>query len=505
MMNENDRLSSSYQDLDGGFGKEVNFRPHRYPSSELAPMGTMVSVETADQVSRCPLHDVSQNGVAFEWSGGPMEVGDRISRLTISFDSHDAYRGVARVSSVREVAGKMLVGASLLDALMNIDDVLQLRDVTRWSGAAPGMALERHPWRFSGHLPFKALVADLRLLFQDAERQLGELEASLPWQLVHGDRDLPARDALISKVRSEVVDDMLSVFRAIGGLNEPVSPAEHQALKQFSQRNLHEFFMRSPWLRRAKEKPLGYAGDYELMNGIYGYGDYASFSGSTLLAKAINMLATAAPSSVAVVERKNLIKRRLSALLDTCKPSGRPIRILSLAAGPAQEIFELLETRTSMPHPVEIVLFDQDKRALAYAYGRLERLISERWAEQVRLIYRHDTIKRLLRDPHLFDSVGEFDTIFSCGLFDYLPEQTAVTLTSSLFANLAPEGRLHIGNQTSLSSSRWAIEFHCDWYLIYRQHADMLAFARAGAPSADAFIEEEPTGINPFVTLVRLP
>jgi extracellular factor (EF) 3-hydroxypalmitic acid methyl ester biosynthesis protein len=491
----------SYQDLDGGFGKEVNFRPARYPSAELGPIGTIVSVETEQGIHLCQLHDVSQNGVAFEWNGGPLEVGDTIPTLTVSFDRHDAYRGAAVVGSVREVGTKKLVGASFIDMLMNIDDVLHLRDVKMWSG--PGLALKNRPWRVSGHEKFKSLVADLRLLFQDAEQQLGELEASLPWHVVHGDQDLPARNALIDRVRTEVVSEMLSVFLAIGDLKDPLSPAEHQALKEFSLRNLHEFLIRSPWLRRAKEKPLGYPGDYELMNGIYGHGIYGNFSGTTLFAKAMSMLLVEAPSATSVVERKNLIRQRLSTLLDEGRPKGRPIRVLSIAAGPAQEIYELLDRRESIPHPVEIVLFDQDKRALGFAYGRLKKLVVKKWGKQVRIVYLHDTIKRLLRDERLFETFGEFDTIFSCGLFDYLPEPTAVTLTRSLFSNLAPGGQLYIGNQTLRTPSRWVMEYHCDWYLIYRQHADMLSFARAGAPSAEISIEEEPTGINPFVRLTR--
>jgi SAM-dependent methyltransferase len=493
----------NYQDLDGGVGKEVYFRPPRYPSSELGPIGAVVSIEIANTTYACRLHDVSQNGVAFEWSGGPLQIGDTIPLLTVSFDRHDAYRGAVRVGSVREVTGKTLVGASFVDTLMNIDDVLQLRDVKAWSGAGPGLGLKNRPWRVSGHERFKSLTADLRLLFEDAEEQLAELETSLPWHVVHGDQDQPAREALINRVRSEVVNDMLAVFVAIGQLREPVTPAEHQAMKEYSLRNLHQFFIRSPWLRRAKEKPLGYPGDFELMNGIYGYGVYGSFSGTTLFAKAMNLLVTDAPSAQSVVERKNLIRNRLSDVLDDCAPVGRPIRILSLAAGPAQEIYELLHSRESIPRPVEILLFDQDKRALAFAYGRLKRLVAAKWGEQVNIIYLHDTIKRLLRDPRLFASFGEFDTIFSCGLFDYLPDPTAVSLTASLYASLAEGGQLFIGNQTPVNPSRWAMEFHCDWYLTYREHADMLAFATAGAPSARIAIVEEPTGINPFVTLTR--
>jgi hypothetical protein len=493
-----------YEDLDGGNGSEVNFRPQRYLSSELSPIVAVVTLGYEEQHHHCDLHDVSQNGVAFEWSGSrPFAVGDTLTLVSVSFDGHAAYRGAVRVGSVRVAAGRQIVGASLLGTLIDIDKVLQLRDVKAWSAAGPAGASNKAPWRLAGHEQFRSLVADLRLLFEDAEQQLDQLEASLPRQLVHGDQDVPARAALVERVRSEVVDEIRSVYLAIGALPRPVTLAEQQAMKEYSFRNLHEYFTRSPWLRRARDKPLGYPGDYELMNGIYGQGAYAGFSGSTLFAKAVNLLVTEAPSAVSVVERKNLIRQRLSELLEARRPAGRPLRILSLAAGPAQETYELLDACKSVPHPVEIVLFDQDKQALAFAYQRLQPIVSARWPNDVRIVYLHDTIKRLLRDPRLFASFGGFDTIFSCGLFDYLPRPTAATLTGSLFANLAPQGCLYIGNQTPLNPSRWAMEFHCDWYLIYREHAEMLDFATAGAPSAQLAIEQEATGINPFVALTR--
>jgi hypothetical protein len=121
----------------------------------------------------------------------------------------------------------------------------------------------------------------------------------------------------------------------------------------------------------------------------------------------------------------------------------------------------------------------------------------------VKIIYLHDAIKRLLRDAHLFSSFGDFDAIFSCGLFDYLPQRTAVTLTQNLYSSLAPGGTLYIGNQTPRTTSRWFMEYHADWYLIYREHADMLDFAKTAAPAAALAIHEEPTGINPFVSLAK--
>src|SRR6478609_3382261 len=108
----------SYQDLDGGVGKEVNFRPPRYPSAEFGPVGAEVTVTFGGRDHTCILHDVSQNGVAFEWGAAePFEVGAYIPQLTVSFDRHEAYRGSARVGSIRQMGGSQLVGASFLDTL----------------------------------------------------------------------------------------------------------------------------------------------------------------------------------------------------------------------------------------------------------------------------------------------------------------------------------------------------------------------------------------------------
>jgi hypothetical protein len=45
------------------------------------------------------------------------------------------------------------------------------------------------------------------------------------------------------------------------------------------------------------------------------------------------------------------------------------------------------------------------------------------------------------------------------------------------------------------------MEFHLDWYLEYRERVQLLELARKAVPGARAEILEEPTGVNPFVSL----
>jgi extracellular factor (EF) 3-hydroxypalmitic acid methyl ester biosynthesis protein len=506
-------LVRAYADLDGGHGREVFFRPQRYQRNDLGPVRPVVRVTfgranthgtRGDGVQcDCVLHDVSQNGVAFAWPDNvPVELGSVLDELTVRFDEHEAYRGEARVSSVREVAGSLIVGASFTDSLMNIEDVLQLRDVKLWTVGGSnglGLALPQQVWRVAGHEHFKALVAELRLFLEDAARRLTELEASLPWHVTHGPAGTPARDALVERIRAEFVPDVVRYSNAIDAAFRTAAPAEIPALKEYSTRYLHHFLMMCPWMHRALHKPLGYPGDYEVMKYAY----ELNFEGPTLFAKSLSMAFLETKAAQAVRSRKEFIKKQLSARIDTHGSNGRPLRILSIASGPAQEIYELLSERTALPAPIEIVFFDQDPGALSYAFSRLKPLVESKWSGFVKITYLYDSIKRLLRDQNIFASLDRSDVLVCCGLFDYLQLPTAVSLCRKFFDCLDAGGIAYIGNMVPTNPSRWFMELHLDWFLIYRAREEMLDFAARAAPDARIEILDEETGVNPFVVVTR--
>lgn len=491
---------ASYEELRGHTGRDVFFRPDRYQRSELGPIGVAVELDLGDQVQRCELIDVSQNGVAFVWPlGAAVEVGTILAEIVVRFDEYEAYRGEARISSVRRDELRTIVGASLVDTLMNIEDVLQLRDVKSLAGGddAKGLGLRDAAWRVNGQHRFKALVSELRLLLEDAQRELGKLEELLPWHVVHGDQDSPARGALLERVKNEVSPEIVALSDEIDSALRLASRSERDALQEFSMRSVHDLLMQSPWMNRARQKPLGYPGDYELMTRVYDN----HFAGASLFAKAVDLSFCLTPAAIAVRARKDMIKARLARLINERK--GQQVRILSIAAGPAQEVFELLEERDSLPCQLEIVLFDQDKRALSFSFGRLQRLVTSRFRDQVTVRHLHDSIRHLLRGTTVFSGAGTFDAVYSCGLFDYLQLPTAVSLSRSLFELVSPGGTLYVGNMVPQNPCRWFMELHLEWFLVYREREQMLDFARMAAPGAQIELLEEQTRVNPFVTLTR--
>ena len=491
----------NYEELEGAQGREVFFRPHRYRAGDLMPLIANVYVQRdgKDPV-RCTLVDISQNGVAFEWAAplDPIAHGELIPSMTVGFDDHIAYRGEARVGSVRDQGGVLIVGVSFVDQLIDIDEVLQLRTIRSWMGHdGRGLGLSERPWSVQGYSEFKAMIADLALYLEDAQEQMAELEGALSWNVVQGQAPSPARQALVERVKHDFAAEIVRKSDAIDASLREVPQAHRKALMEFSQRYVHKFLMLAPWMHRARHKPFGYPGDYEVMRFVY----ERDFEGPTLFAKAVGYGFLQTKAALAVKYRKDLIKSRLRMLIQAHGQSTKPLRVLSIAAGPAQELAELVQELDDLATPVEIVLFDQDKGALAYAYRRLKPAVEAKFGGQVKIQYLHESIKRLLRDADLFASFGHFDAVYSAGLFDYLQTTTAVVLARNLFARLAPAGALYVGNMAPENPSRWFMETHLDWYLIHRTRAELSEIGQRAVPAAQIRVLEEEAGVNPFIEL----
>ncbi|MFL5442321.1 MAG: PilZ domain-containing protein [Myxococcales bacterium] len=494
-------FSRSYEELDGAQGREVFFRPHRYRPQDLSPLKCTVVIRIEDLAVECALYDVSQNGVAFDLPEGiSLRVGDVVKDLEIRFDAHVAFRGEARVQSMREIEDLRIAGFSFVDFLLDIDSFLQVRDVRKFSEHGQNsLKLQDHAWRFDGMERYKALVSEYALYLADVERKMDDLERRLAFNVVHGESQSPGRDSLIEWIRSDLTPEVIRYTEGIDAHSRGVPESHLAAMRAFTERHLHDFFMKAPWMHRARFKPFGYPGDYEVMRFFY----ERPFEGVSLFGKAFNYATIQCKTAQAVVKRKDLMKRQLRQLIDARSGSDKPVRILSVAAGPAQELYELLGEAERLDVPLDVVLFDQDKSALTYAYSRLKPLVERRFPKRVRLLYLHESIKRLLRDRQIFAEFGPFDGVFSSGLYDYLAPTTATVLTKSLFARVAPGGALYIANMVPENPGRWVMEHLLDWHLLHRSRNELMDIGRRAAPDAEVRILEEETGINPFIEMRR--
>ncbi len=489
----------SYEELEGGEGRGIFFRPHRHKAADLAPLRGTVAVAIAGAPRECELRDVSQNGAAFVWPAGvPLQQRQRLE-VALRFDEYEAFRGSAHVGSLREQDGVTIAGVSFDDFLLDVDELLQLRSVRQWSARGANARVQHRAWCVPGADRFKALVAELRLVLEDAEQEFAALERDLPWHVLHGPPN-PAQAALISQLFVDFVPEVVRLSEQIDGAVRDL-PGGHlnTGAKEWSLRHVDGHLMQAPVLHRARHKPFGYPGDYEVMNFIY----ERRFEGASLFAGAVGLaLGAESRAALAVRTRKDLVKRHLRAVLERGAGSRRPVRVLSIASGPAQELAELLDEIEELPAELEVVLFEQDKNALTQAWRRLRPLVESRFPRSVRLMFLHDSIKRLLRDAELFDQFGKFDLTYSCGLYDYLQRPTTVALTRHLARGMANGGRLLVANMVD-HPARWLMEHHLDWLLTYRTREELLEMGRRAVPHAQLQVLEEESGVNPFLELVR--
>lgn len=489
-------------DIPGVGGDQRYFRPHRYTPGELSPIRVTLEIRQAGQVFEAELQDISQNGVAFVVPDSvDLQIRTVLDRLEVRFDEVVGYAGTARVDSLRAPGDRTVAGASFRDKLIDMADVLALRQV-RAAGACFGghFTFDGESQRRRSARRFRQYVAELRTFFEDTDRDLQEVEASIPEHLMADNAESVTRAALIERIRSEWVPVFIDYSERIDEVIRLVDEPEWLRLKGFARRLLHDYMMRAPFMRRTHDKPLGYPGDYVVMQYLYD----RPFEGASLFGKALHMAVVMTRGAQAVRSRKDLIKQRLAEVLEERADTPGPLRIASIAAGPAQEIFELLADADPVHPDVRVVLFDQDPEALSFAQRRLTRLADKRWGSSLKLIYLHDSIGALIKKPGLFGNLGPFDVIFSTGLFDYLRDSTATRATSNFYTNLAPGGSAYIGNMVPANPCRWFLEHHLDWFLNYRTPDRMRDFAKAAIPAGvPVEIMEDSTGINPFVHIVK--
>lgn len=259
---------------------------------------------------------------------------------------------------------------------------------------------------------------------------------------------------------------------------------------EFFREKLKALIYQAPFSNRVFHKPLGYAGDYEMMNIIY----RSSPEGDTLFAKCLHDYWVKQPAAQAVRNRARYIK---SKIIDfTANKKEEPSKFLSVACGPAKEWQELLEegVLSSTNHIVD--LLDQDENALKHVQRKIKEQVYKS-KSTIQFNYVNKAIKNIIARG--LDT--KYDLIYSAGLFDYFSEPVAQIAAKKLFEALNPGGKLIIGNFNVENPNSIVMDLALDWHLIYRSKADLTRmFDHIGD---DLEIESEDLAINLFVVISK--
>lgn len=236
--------------------------------------------------------------------------------------------------------------------------------------------------------------------------------------------------------------------------------------------------------RHVYQKPLGYAGDYTMMNYIYDY-HRNNYLGNSSYEKLINNYTCNIPISCSNIKRKDFLKEKILGILE--KTSGA--KILSVACGPARELIELLDEGKINKHLIFKCL-DSEKMALDYIDNALKKLKPEK-KQSLSIEYVCKNVTSLIRDKEFKKTLQNYDLIYAFGIFDYLGDKMALRLTSELFQLLKKSGELIIFNISSKKNTNRAYyELLGEWNMIHRVEEQMLAWTEEFSDRAKIKFEE---------------
>jgi SAM-dependent methyltransferase len=160
---------------------------------------------------------------------------------------------------------------------------------------------------------------------------------------------------------------------------------------------------------------------------------------------------------------------------------------LSVACGHCVELNQSSLFSTNRSY--EFIALDQDKYSCEYVRGK--------YGAHAKIF--NQSIRALLRSDEGF---GQFDLIFATGLYDYLSDQTAFSLTQTLARMLRPGGKLLFGNFRKDCVGRGYMDLFMDWRLIYRSGADLQRIA-GNCPNQAVQYFTDPHGNVDYVLLKR--
>ena len=229
-----------------------------------------------------------------------------------------------------------------------------------------------------------------------------------------------------------------------------------QKLKNLFIKRIKKIFKRGVYCEWSILKPLGYAGDFKIIDDIY-QNNPTTTGFDRLFDNYYQMSAI----SMAVRNRKEDFKRLMVDFIN--KRQAHSLRIMNLACGPCRELEEILLSSLLLNKNVVFDCYDHESRAIEFASKLLSGFPS------VNFIKENALRIAVAKDPGSLIK-QKYDLIYTMGLFDYFNHKISVRLIKKLKQLLKPEGKLIISNVRDKYSnpSVHFMEWAGDWNLVYR-------------------------------------
>jgi extracellular factor (EF) 3-hydroxypalmitic acid methyl ester biosynthesis protein len=291
----------------------------------------------------------------------------------------------------------------------------------------------------------------------------------------------------LDRDRYEIVETRISHLKRISHLIEEGFRSGADELRQFQcwfRQESDPVFGKSVLMSRARTWPEGYPGDHVTVDAIYG--------NMPLTPDGIgNYLDRYFLSRTLAIAVRSRLRKLCSLLQDRCQREGEGGNWLNLGCGSCCELLSCVE----LPHRT-IWCVDADQKALECSRTRLEQ--SERGRATIHFL--KENALRFVNADRNIRRCGRFTTIYSAGLFDYLPNSVLATLMNALYNSLQEDGVLIA---TFKDASRYeTFDYHwlVNWnsFLQRSEEECLEVISDSGIPLGNLNMERDESGVILF-------
>lgn len=431
--------------------------------------------------------------VVFEVYGpeGILRTSEVLGEFKIRSDEQVFYEGRATLTSVINTGTAVICEATLTGALLNFDVLAAPPDACGVKASFEAFAAQWHK-SYKVQQEFKLAIADMRSFLSELRLWLEQIEAGLS---ALGADERQEAEALVLRepVAREAMKALFEQFdQAASAVPEELAPAH----RRFCRQQLHSLLLLAPFSHRIFTKPLGYAGDYEMIDMIIRNRP----EGRSLFAKLVHTFILDLAAARSVRNRAGFFAAKFVEETGRVWLKGRTARIYTLGCGPAREVQQFM-AESFLSDKAEFRLLDFNQETLDFAGGRLAEVKRQHQrGTQVELVKR--SVYTLLKGP---DPDERFDMIYCSGLYDYLNDRVCRALNTYLYEQLAPGGTLIVTNFDTSNPIRNLMEYVFEWFLIHRNAAQMARLAPEQAAADDCTVFADSTGCNIFLQARKPP
>ena len=462
----------------------------RFATSEAGELGGIITCRNSQGSDlQGMLLKLDRHRVVFETYNPSivLRTSEVLSDFTFKISDEEGYSGTAVVATVLNTGAVTVCEATLSDGWNEMDLFSPATLSKRLTG---GFDEFMRQWQkvYKLNPEYKALVGNIQTFLIDLRLWLERLEL--------GVRSSPDADRIeleletARTLRPQVTATMTQMFERFEAICETIDEAAEPAHRIFGQRQLHPHLLCAPFIYRTYAKPLGYAGDYEMMNMIVRNG----YEGASLYAKLVNAWLLDQDGPQAVRNRIGFLANKLVEETGRVVRAGKTANVFCVACGPAWEVVEFMSEQR-LADQARFDLLDFNEETLQYATGKLDET-KRKHARKTELKLIKNSVQNLLRGGA--KGVAKYDLIYCSGLYDYLNDRICRALNTYFYDLLLPGGLLVVGNFGPHLPVKHFIEHFLEWFLIYRNPKQLMSLLPEQAQAEHCVVIAEPTGSNLF-------